>query len=119
MERLSLHKVMMTEKSFLLMIQKWCPELGNNLKLLAKVHDFFHRNRFGAVNGVAYVPTRLRFVTGHQDGRVRYWSADSGTLLMVMQGHQGPVRAVAPSPKRQEAVSGGEDGTVRLWCLKT
>jgi len=119
MQRLFAEKAMMTEKVFLDVVLAVYPGLKEEAKLLSNISDFFHKNTFGAVNAVCYVPTRLRFVTGHADGRVRYWSAESGTLLMVMRGHQGPVKAVAPSPTSQEAVSGGEDGTVRLWCLKT
>jgi len=119
MQRLFAEKAMMTEKVFLDVVLAAYPGLKEEAKILSNISDFFHKNTFGAVNAVCYVPTRLRFVTGHADGRVRYWSAESGTLLMVMRGHQGPVKAVAPSPTSQEAVSGGEDGTVRLWCLKT
>jgi len=89
------------------------------LKWGETVYNFFHKNRMGAVNGISYVPTNLRFVTGHQDGRVRYWSAVSGQLLMVMRGHLGPVTCVGGLPQAQKAVSGGEDGTVRLWDLRT
>lgn len=85
----------------------------------SEVYNFFHKNRMGPVNGISYVPTNLRFVTGHGDGRVRYWSSTTGQLLMCMRGHQGPVRAVVGLPQAQMAVSGGEDGTVRLWNLKT
>lgn len=79
--------------------------------------DFFSNHSFGAVNAMAYVPSGLRFVTGHEDGKVRFWSSDSGELLSTMDGHAGPVRAVAASPTRMEAWSGGDDGTIRYWDL--
>lgn len=96
-----------------------CPEIKDVEQKGENVYNYFHRNNFGAVNAIAYVPSRLRFMTGHGDGNVRYWSAQTGMLLMVMTGHQGPVRAVVGSPKRQEGYTGGDDGTVRVWCLET
>jgi len=82
-------------------------------------YNFFHSNTFGAVNAFAYVPVRMNFATGHDDGRVRFWSSQTGMLVMVSAGHQGPVKALAASPVTSEVLSGGEDGTVRLWCLET
>jgi len=82
-------------------------------------YNFFHSNTFGAVNAIAYAPLRLKFVTGHDDGRIRFWSAENGMLVMVSSGHQGPVRSLAASPSILEVYSGGEDGTVRVWCLET
>jgi len=81
--------------------------------------DFVHNNTYGAVNAMAYIPSNLLFVTGHQDGRVRLWSSDSGKMLMCMSGHQGPVTSVAAQPTYVQAWSGGEDGTLRLWDLRS
>jgi len=80
---------------------------------------FHSNNSFGSVNSMSYLPSHLRFVTGHEDGKVRYWNSDSGLLIRAMLGHQGPVNAVAALPTHYEAWSGGDDGTIRLWNLKT
>lgn len=90
---------------------------ANITKGLNSIYDSLHANRMGAVTAMAYVPTNLRFATGHADGKVRYWNADSGNLLRSMGRHDGPILAIAASPKKQQAFSGGADGTVRLWDL--
>jgi len=75
--------------------------------------------RFGSVRAIDYAQTRLRFVTGHGDGLVRYWNADSGKLIRPLAGHLGPVNTVVASSTKQEAASGGDDGTARYWDLET
>lgn len=82
------------------------------------IYNMAHANTFGAVNAIAYMPSNLNFATGHEDGKVRYWSAATGMLEMVSSGHQGPVRALAAFPTKQILLSGGEDGTVRVWNLE-
>jgi len=95
------------------------PKLVTTATALALAWDISVWNDFGAVKAIAYVPTNLRFVTAHGDGRVRYWDARSGTLLMTMRGHVGSVNAVAALPTRQAAISGGDDGMARLWDLNS
>mmetsp|Transcript_104071 Transcript_104071/g.204115 ORF Transcript_104071/g.204115 Transcript_104071/m.204115 type:complete len:595 (+) Transcript_104071:53-1837(+) len=74
---------------------------------------------YGGVNSMKYVPSDLRFVTGHEDGRVRYWNSDSGRLIRSMNPRAGAIYAVAALPTTQRAVSGGADGIGRLWDLPT
>lgn len=95
------------------------PEISRAADAMGNLHNFLYCNDFGPVNAITYVPSRLRLCTGHEDGLVRYWSAETGMLLMVMQGHQGPVNALAASATEQAVFSAGEDGTVRLWDLAT
>mmetsp|Transcript_2596 Transcript_2596/g.6667 ORF Transcript_2596/g.6667 Transcript_2596/m.6667 type:complete len:666 (+) Transcript_2596:60-2057(+) len=115
---LAIQKACLAHHFFLHHISK-NPKVAEALDWRDKVYNFFHKNRMGPVNAIAYVPTNVRFVTGHGDGRIRYWSSTTGRLLMCMRGHQGPVRAIAGAPAAQKAVSGGDDGTIRVWCLQT
>jgi len=117
LDRLSSGQSSVTEQAFMDSITSHEPDLRSEQSCMLGLANFFFRNAFGSTNAISYVPTDLRFVTGHGDGRVRYWNAHTGVLLKTMHGHKGAVRAVAGLPTRQEAVSGGEDGTIRVWCL--
>jgi len=117
--RLFAEKAQITSSVFIKVVAKIDPELVKQLNFTKDVYNFFHKNRYGATNALAYIPINLRFVSGQANGKVLFFDAGTGQILMAMVGHQGPVNAVAASPTKLQALSGGEDGTVRLWCLKT
>ncbi|MGW2625824.1 hypothetical protein [Micromonospora taraxaci] len=76
----------------------------------------------GRVNAVAVLQGTNRIVTGSDDGLVRVWNPDDGTVEAVLAGHVGAVSAVAAVPYEdgcQRIVSGGADGTMRVWDLDT
>jgi WD40 repeat protein len=52
--------------------------------------------------------------TGHPDGIVRIWNAETGHLLQVLHGHQAPVRALAFSNDNR-TLAAGSWLTMRLW----
>ena len=57
-----------------------------------------------------------RFIaTGHRDHDARLWSARTGRLLKVLEGHEGQVIAVAFSPDSKLLATGASDGSARLW----
>merc|ERR1719188_2475882 len=103
------------------MIANVCDPNTAQIDAIETLLNMIHNNTMGPVSAMAWTPTSMHMVTGHAEekGLVRYWSAKSGTLLMVMQGHQGKVTSVATSPTADRALSGGEDGTIRLWDLDT
>ncbi|MEM6651865.1 MAG: WD40 repeat domain-containing protein [Pseudomonadota bacterium] len=56
--------------------------------------------------------------TGGDDEVARVWdmmSADTPTLVSVMEGHNGGVRTLALSPDGQDLITGASDATARLW----
>jgi WD40 repeat protein len=65
------------------------------------------------------------FVTGHKDGNVRFWDAETRQCLNTYIGHQGRVGAVAISPDGQWVISASHDNTIKRWdiwmrkCLNT
>jgi len=81
------------------------------------IDKWLHTNRYGPVLSLTYTPSSMHFVSGSADHHVRYFSAKTLSLLMVMQGHQGPVNTLSPSPVRNQVLSGSDDGTARLWDL--
>lgn len=48
---------------------------------------------------------------------VYMWSVQTGRLLDVLAGHEGPVCALAFSPTGNLLASGSWDGTVRVWSV--
>lgn len=67
-------------------------------------------------------PTRDKtVVTGHSDGKVRFWEADAGTMQAstILGAHRSEVLACAFHPAGDALVSGAADGSLRLYQLST
>ena len=56
-----------------------------------------------------------RIITGGEDGVVKVWSADSGTLLYRLDAHTSRVTSVAASPDGLRIVTGSQDTTAKIW----
>ena len=69
----------------------------------------------GAVLGLAFAPDGEMLASGAQDGTVRLWRVDDGTLLRTLAGHTGDVFSVGFSPDGKTLASGAADNSVRLW----
>ncbi len=84
--------------------------------------DFGHG---GGVNSCAWSPDGRRVVSGADDRTVRVSDAETGRVLVRMEGHEGSVWSCAWSPDGRRVVSGAADSTVRVWdaetgeCLRT
>ena len=55
--------------------------------------------------------------TGHADGTIRLWDADTGVQRLVLRGDGGRVGHVRFSPNGSKLVSVGADGIARVWAL--
>jgi WD40 repeat protein len=64
-------------------------------------------------------PDGTMFVTGHEDGTIRIWDANSGMPISILTGHEGIIHDARISPDNTRIVSASEDGSVRLWDVKT
>jgi WD40 repeat protein len=72
-----------------------------------------------SVLSVAFSPDGVHIVSGSQDTTARVWSARTGKLLAVAEGHSDCVWSVAFSPDGAYIVSGSTDRTVRVWDART
>uniref|UniRef100_A0A8B9QC31 F-box domain-containing protein n=1 Tax=Apteryx owenii TaxID=8824 RepID=A0A8B9QC31_APTOW len=54
-------------------------------------------------------------VSGCDKGLVKVWYADTGTLIKVLEGHQGPVKCL--SFDRWHLVTGSTDGYALAWSM--
>ncbi|MCU0876643.1 MAG: hypothetical protein MUF06_02485 [Pirellulaceae bacterium] len=64
---------------------------------------------------VAFAPDSTTFVSGHDDGLVRQWDCQTGTLLHTYRGDVGPIRSVAYAPDGLRLAAGSADGVVIVW----
>ncbi|XP_062448106.1 F-box and WD repeat domain containing protein 10B [Rhea pennata] len=56
-----------------------------------------------------------RIVSGCDKGLVKVWYADTGTLIKVLEGHQGPVKCL--SFDQWHLVTGSTDGYALAWSM--
>jgi WD40 repeat protein len=68
----------------------------------------------GMSRGVAVSSNGRTLATVHEDGAVKLWDADSGSLVKELTGHKKVVLSVSFSMDGTFATAGG-DGTVKRW----
>jgi WD40 repeat protein len=56
-------------------------------------------------------------ISGHHDGKVRFWDVKSGNLLRTIAAHSENVSALAIDPGEQYLASGSWDKQIKLWKL--
>jgi WD40 repeat protein len=75
------------------------------------------------MDGVPFLSTSCRVVSGSRDATLRVWDIENGHCLHTLMGHVAAVRCVQYDGRR--IVSGAYDYTVRVWdpdtetCLHT
>jgi WD40 repeat protein len=69
--------------------------------------------------GLVFSPDGRRLASALLDRRVLVWEAESGRLLLTLQGHRGLVNGLAFSQDSARLASAGEDRTIKLWELTT
>ena len=72
----------------------------------------------GDVNSLAVSPDGGVLASGHDDGGIRLWQADSGKLIRTLTGHQALIAAgfgLAFSPDGAWLASASYDQTAKLW----
>src|SRR5262249_40538273 len=73
--------------------------------------------RLAPCRAVAYGPAGGHIASGHEDGSISLWEAESGRSVAVLRGHtvDKSVRGLAFRPDGQMLASASGDGTIRLW----
>ncbi|MCL2805524.1 MAG: caspase family protein [Treponema sp.] len=69
----------------------------------------------GIVNTSAFSPCNRFVVSGHGDGAVKVWEAETGILFRSYYGHEQTAIKVAWSPDGKQIVSGSTDSTIKIW----
>ncbi len=112
-----------------LTLRVWDLETGACLRVLEGHKRFQEQNILwdgsilpaidGAVNTVSLTPDGSRAVSGSDDETLRVWDLETGTCLLVLEGHTGRVLSVSVTPDSRYAVSASDDKTLRVWDLET
>ena len=78
-----------------------------------------HTSFTGAVNSMVFSPDGATLATGHYDGEIRLWNAQTGELRQVIPT-DGVVESLAFSPNGSVLASGEGTGSnqVRLWDIE-
>lgn len=87
----------------------WDTQNWNRIAVIADPNE--------CVNGAAWSASSSRLVSAGDDGSVRWWNPQTGELLLLRQGHQGPVQSLRASPDGQHIASCGDDGAIQIWQL--
>ena len=103
----------------------WDTETGEQMRRTAKYTDnLIHRFKIfldksrtvpypNAIESMAFSPGGQTFVSGHRDGTVRLWDAETGRKISAFREHKrGGIRNVAFSPDGKMLMSNTFSGTV-------
>ena len=71
----------------------------------------------GPVWSVAFSPDGQTLAMAIDNGTVKLWDPETGSVRRTLSGHRGPVWSVVFSPDGQTLATGCDDGTARLWDL--
>jgi WD40 repeat protein/DNA-binding SARP family transcriptional activator/class 3 adenylate cyclase len=71
----------------------------------------------GDISALAFSPDGSLVATGHEDGAVRLFEADTGNLRLALPGNAGAVKDVSFSPDGTMLASTSAKDGVRVWAL--
>lgn len=69
------------------------------------------------VRTIALTPDCQTVITGADDGSLRTWHLETGTLDRIFEGHVGRINAIAITPDGLRAVTVSDDCTLKVWDL--
>jgi WD40 repeat protein len=70
------------------------------------------------VRSIVFLPDGILLAGGMNDGSVRLWRVDDGSLVHTLKGHSDSVNSIACSPDGSLLASGSSDKTIRVWKVK-
>lgn len=71
------------------------------------------------IRSVAFLSDGSSFISGHEDGLVRWWDSETGGLISSLKGSSAAIWSVAAAPDRRHVAAGAADGSVLVWNLDT
>lgn len=71
------------------------------------------------VLAATFSPNGKQILTASADGKARIWNAETGEVLVSMEGHGAAVMTAAYSTDGRRVLTGSADGTVREWDAST
>ncbi len=71
-----------------------------------------------SVYSVAFTPDGKTLATGSEDGTVRLWQVEDGSLINSLDGESGLIVGVTFSPDGKTLATGSGDGAVQLWQVE-
>ena len=69
------------------------------------------------INDLAIASNSAWHATAHEDGSVKLWDSNGGTLMRPFPGIVGRALSVTISPNAQQVAAGGADKSIRVWNL--
>jgi WD40 repeat protein len=69
----------------------------------------------GWVVSVSFSPDGRLLASGSEDGTIKLWRVEDGSLVRTLTGHTVPVISVSFSPDGRLLASGSLDKTIKLW----
>ncbi|MCY3020370.1 MAG: protein kinase [Planctomycetota bacterium] len=73
----------------------------------------------GFAGSVHFLPDGKRLVSGHSDGSIKLWVAETGKLIHTMRGNPAGVMGIVLSSDGKRAFAGGSEKSWRLWDIET
>jgi WD40 repeat protein len=67
------------------------------------------------VNCARYLPDGKYLVSSSDDGIVKIWNAENGSLLQTLIGHTSAIKCISYSPDGQYLASVSWNNTVKIW----
>jgi len=71
------------------------------------------------LRSLEFSPDGSKLVGGSQDGIVRIWDVQTGSLLRTLEGHADIVFTASFSPDGLTVASGSADKTIKLWNVES
>jgi eukaryotic-like serine/threonine-protein kinase len=70
-------------------------------------------------NLVALSSDNRTVATNHEDGSVRLWNRETGSLIRTLRAHEEHIEGIRFSPNSSLLITAGWDGTCKVWDVAT